>query len=72
MDVCAVRNMAVFYILLILCFLSILLWYFLKDYEIVPVAPFITGITFAFTYHILCIYSVRSLYFRTSFLICLL
>ena len=40
--------------------------------EIVPVAPIITGITFVFTFHMRCIFIVRSLYFRifsASFLI---
>jgi hypothetical protein len=41
-----------------------LLMYFLNDFEIVPVAPFITGITFVFTFHMRCISIVRSLYFR--------
>jgi hypothetical protein len=49
-----------------------LLTYFLNDLEIVPVAPIITGITCVFTFHMRCIYIVRSLYFRifsASFLI---
>jgi hypothetical protein len=49
-----------------------LLTYFLNDFEIVPVAPIITGITFVFTFHMRCISIVRSLYFRIfypSFLI---
>jgi hypothetical protein len=33
-----------------------LLTYFLKDFEIFPVAPIITGITFVFTFHMRCIY----------------
>jgi hypothetical protein len=32
-----------------------LLTYFLNDYEMVPVAPIITGITFVFTFHIIII-----------------
>jgi hypothetical protein len=46
------------------------LTYFLNDFEIVPVAPIITGITLAFTFHMRCISIVRSLYFKifsTSF-----
>jgi hypothetical protein len=38
----------------------------------IPVAPFITGITFTFTFHMRCIYIVRSLCFKifsASFLI---
>ena len=49
-----------------------LLTYFLNDFEIVPVAPIITGITFVFTFHMRCMSIVRSLYFRifsASFLI---
>ena len=49
-----------------------LLTYFLNDFEIVPVAPIITGITFVFTFHMRCISNVRSLYFiifSASFLI---
>jgi hypothetical protein len=38
--------------------------YFLNDFELVPVAPIITGITLVFTYHIRCISIVRSLYFK--------
>jgi hypothetical protein len=30
------------------------LTYFLNDFEMVPVAPIITGITLAFTFHMLC------------------
>jgi hypothetical protein len=32
-----------------------LLTYFLNDFEMFPVAPIITGITFVFTFHIRCI-----------------
>ena len=49
-----------------------LLTHFLNDFEIVPVAPIITGITFVFTFHMRCISIVRSFYFRifsASFLI---
>ena len=38
--------------------------YFLNDFEIVPVAPIITGITFVFTFHMRCISIVKFLYFR--------
>jgi hypothetical protein len=46
------------------CFPGMLLMYFLNAFEIVPVAPIITGITFVFTFHVRCISIVRSLYFR--------
>jgi len=45
---------------------------FLNEFEIVPFAPIITGITFVFTFHMRCISIVKSLYFRIfsdSFLI---
>jgi hypothetical protein len=46
--------------------------YFLNEFEIVPIDPIITAITFDFTFHMRCITIVRSLYFRifsASFLI---
>jgi hypothetical protein len=43
--------------------------YFLNDFEMVPVAPIITGITFVFTFHMHCNCIVRFLYFRISQLI---
>jgi len=61
---CAVPNMAVFFSSLTSCFPGMLLTYFLNDFEIVPVAPIITGITFVFTFHLRCISVVRSLCFR--------
>ena len=46
-----------------------LLKYFLNDFEMVPVAPIITGITFVFTFHMRCISIVSSLYFRIIIII---
>ena len=69
---CAVPNVDVFCSSLTSCFPGMLLAYSLNDFEIVPVAPVITGITFVFTFHMRCISIVRSLYFRilsASFLI---
>ena len=43
--------MALFCSSLISCFPCMLLRYCLSDFEMVPVAPVITGITFAFTFH---------------------
>ena len=43
---------------------GILLTYFLNDFEMVPVAPIITGITVVFTLHIRRISIIRSLYFK--------
>ena len=71
-SMCAVPNMAVFCCSMTSCFPGMLLTYFLNNFEIVPVAPIITGITFVFTFHMLCISIVRSLYFiifSASFLI---
>ena len=44
-SMCAVPNTAVFWSSLSSCFPGMLLMYFLNDFQIVPVAPFITGIT---------------------------
>ena len=63
-SMCAVPNMAVFCSSLTSWFPGLLLTYFLSDFEMVPVAPIITGITFVFTFHMRCISIVRSLYFR--------
>ena len=63
-SMCAVPNMAVFCSSLTSCFPGMLLMYFLNDFEIVPVAPIITGISFVFTFHMRWISVVRSLYFR--------
>ena len=43
---CAVPNLAVFCSSFTSWFPGMLLTYFLNDFEIVPVAPIITGITF--------------------------
>ena len=51
--------MAVFYSSLTSWFPGMLLTYFLNVFEIVPVAPIITGITFVFTFHMRCISIVR-------------
>ena len=69
---CAVPNMAVFCSSLTSCFPGMLLTYFLNDFETVPVAPIITGITFVFTFHMRCISIVRYLCFRILLLLLLL
>ena len=69
---CAVLNMAVFCSSLTSWFPAMLFTYFLNEFEIVPVAPIITGITSVVTFHMRSISIVRSLYFRifsVSFLI---
>ena len=63
-SMCGVPNMAVFCSSLTSCFPGMLLTYLLNDFEIVPIAPIITGITFVFTFHMSCISIVRSLCFR--------
>ena len=71
-SMCAVPNMAVFCSFLTSCFPGMSLTYFLNDFEIVPVAPTITGIISVFTFHMHCISIVWFVYFRTfsaSFLI---
>ena len=60
---CAVPNMAVFCSSFTSSFPGMLLMYFLNGFEMVPVAPFVTGITLVFTFHMRCISIVRSLYF---------
>ena len=65
----AVPNMSVFWSSLTSCFPGMLLTYFLNYFEIVPVPPIITGITFVCTFHMRCISVVRSLYFRIIIII---
>jgi len=47
-SMCAVPNMTVLCSSLTSCFPGMLITYFLNNFEIVPVAPIITGITFVF------------------------
>jgi len=71
-SMCAVPSMAVFCISFTSWFPGMLLMYFQNDFEMVPIAPIITGITLVFTYHKRCISIVRSTYFKIlsdSFLI---
>ena len=71
-SMCAVPNMAVFCSSLTSWFPGMLLTYFPNVFQIVPVAPIITGTTYVFTLHTRCISIVRSLYFKifsASFLI---
>jgi hypothetical protein len=63
-SMCAVPNVTVFCSYLASWFPGILLTYFLNYFEMVPVAPIITGITFVFTFHMRCVSIVRSLCFR--------
>ena len=62
--ICAVPNMTVFCSSFSSWFPGMLLMYFLNDFEMVPVAPIITGITLVFTFHMRRISIVRSLYFK--------
>jgi hypothetical protein len=55
-SMCAVPSMAVFSSSLTSWFPGMLLTYFLNGFQIVPVAPVITGITFVFTFQMRCIY----------------
>ena len=50
-SMCAVPNTAVFCSSFTSWFPGMLLMYFLNDFEMVPVAPIITGITLVFTFH---------------------
>ena len=57
-SMCAVPSMAVFCSSLTSCFPGMMFTYFLNNFEIVPVAPIIIGITFVFTFHIIIICKV--------------
>jgi hypothetical protein len=50
-SMCAVLNLVSFYSYLISCFPVMLLRHFLCDFEMVSVDPSITGVNFAFTFH---------------------
>ena len=65
-SICAVPNMAVLCRSLTSWIPGTLLRYFLNDFEMVPVAPIITGITFVFTFHVRCISVLSSLCFKIS------
>jgi len=60
----AVPSMVVFCSFLNSWFPSMLLTYFLNDFEMVQFAPIITGNTLVFTLNMRCISIVRSLYFK--------
>jgi hypothetical protein len=42
------------------------LTYFVNDFEMVPVAPIITGITVVFTFHVLLLLLLLLLYYQTT------
>ena len=56
-SMCAVPTMAVFCSSLILCFPGMLLRYCLNGFEMVPVAPVITGITCVYYYYYYYLYA---------------
>ena len=62
-SMCAVPSMAVFCSSLTSWIPGTLLRYFLNDFEIVPVVPIVTGVTFVFTFHMRCISVVRLSHF---------
>jgi hypothetical protein len=53
-SMCAVPNMAILWSSLTSCFPGMLLGHFLNKFEMVPVAPVITGISFDFVSHVRC------------------
>jgi len=57
-------NTFVLCISLISCSPSVLLRFSVSDFEMFPVTPIVTGITFAFTFHMHWISIMRSLYFK--------
>ena len=63
-NLCAVPFMIVFCKSLTSWYPDMLSTYFLNDFEMVPVAPIITVITYAFTFHMRCISIVMSFYFK--------
>ena len=65
-SVCAVPNMAVFCSSFTSWFPGMLLKYFLNDFEMVPVAPIIIGITLVFTFHMRCISTVSPCILKSS------
>ena len=70
---CAVVSMAVFFSPIISCLTAMLFRCFLNEVvEVVPVAPVVTGITLALTFHLRCTSIVRYLYFRLLLLLLLL
>ena len=64
-SMCAVPSMAVFCSFLISYFLGMLLRYFLGDFEMIPIASTITGVTFVFKFHTRTVSVVTPLYFST-------
>jgi len=68
-SMCAVPNMAVFCTSFTSCFPGMLLTYFLNYFEIVPVAPIITGITFVFSPLLLLLLSLSSSPLCTVFIL---
>jgi hypothetical protein len=70
-SICAVPNMAFFWggggSSLIFFFTSTLLRNWLTDFEMVPFASIMTGVAFAFTFHLHFISIMRSLYFKILF-----
>ena len=70
-SLCAVPNMAGFCSSLISCFPGVLLRYRANDFEVVSVNPIITGITFAFAFHMRCI-SIMSYSYIKFFSACFL
>ena len=56
---------------LISCFPSMLFWYCLSDFEMVPTVTPITGITFAFIFHMCSVSVMGSLYFKNLLSFCL-
>jgi hypothetical protein len=63
-SMCAVHSTAALCSSLISCFPGTLLRYGLSNFELVPVAPVITGITVASIFHMGWISVTRSLYFK--------
>jgi len=63
-SMCAVPVWQFFCISFISCFPAMLLRNFMNEFEMVPVAPIISGITVVFKFHMRWISVVKALYFR--------
>jgi hypothetical protein len=57
---CAVHSVIVFCGFLNSCFVGVLLVYFMDDFEVISVAPVITGTTFVFALNLLLLFTMET------------
>ena len=65
-SMCAVLSMVAFCSSLMSCFPGMLLRHFLNDFEMIPSAPIINGLTFVFTFHTLVFLMLSIYIFKSS------